>query len=149
MLILTGNIWLASVYIISKASVVLVRHICCRLLWVEIGRGCTFIVFDLHFVIMCSALLHSGRLSLFNQGNKHIPAVFVSHGVLFLQSRRKHLFFCFLLGGKYKESHGVTVLNRKHVWGVCKSRRSSSALQLQGDEQGLKMYHSDARQHYK
>lgn len=68
--------------------------------------------------------------------------------MLFLQSRSS-FSSVFPLGGIYKESYWDTVLNRKHVWGVCKSRRSSSALQLQGDEQGLKMYHSDARQHYK
>lgn len=55
----------------------------------------------------------------------------------------------FPLGGIYKESSWETDLNRQHVWGVCKSRCSSSALQLQGDEQGVKMYNSDARQHNK
>ena len=52
-------------------------------------------------------------------------------------------------GGIHKQSYWEKALKRKHVRGVCESRCSSSAIQLQGDEQGLKMYHSDARQHYK
>lgn len=49
----------------------------------------------------------------------------------------------------HKGSYRETDLNCKHVWGFCESRCSSSTLQLEGDQQGVKMYHSDARQHYK
>lgn len=67
--------------------------------------------------------------------------------LIHLWNSTSNIFFS--LGGIYKESYWEIVQNCKHVWGVCKSRRSSSALQFQGDEQGIKMYHSDARQHYK
>lgn len=60
-----------------------------------------------------------------------------------------HMSCVLSLGGVHKQSYCDTVLNSKHVWGIRKSRCSSSAFQHQGNKQGVQMYHSDARQHYK
>lgn len=99
----------------------------------------------------CALLKNSGSLSFFKK-NKETNTVLIhlsnSTSNIFTKQVQTFLVF-FSLGGTYKESYWEIVQNCKHVWGVCKSRRSSSALQFQGDEQGIKMYHSDARQHYK